>query len=80
VIIVSYVDAAHLGGGPGEANGGRRERLTEGHKYLKSHPLVVTHDDYVRADVSVELSTDNVEADVMVTLNRAARIDVTVSG
>ena len=52
--------------------------LTEGHKYLKSHPLVVTHDDYVRADMKVELSTDRMEADVKVKLTKAARIDVTV--
>jgi len=52
--------------------------LTEGHKYLKSHPLVVTHNDYVRADMNIELSTDHIEADVTVTLHKAARIDVTV--
>jgi hypothetical protein len=52
--------------------------LTEGHKYLKSHPLVVTHDNYVRADMKVELSTDRTEADVKVNLTKAARIDVTV--
>ena len=52
--------------------------LTEGHKYLKSHPLVVTHDNYVRADMKVELSTDRTAADVKVNLTEAARIDVTV--
>ena len=52
--------------------------LTEGHQYLKSHPLVVTHDDYMRGDMNVELSTDRMEADVKVKLTKAARIDVTV--
>ena len=52
--------------------------LTEGHQYLKSHPLVVTHDDYVRADVNVELSTDRMVVDVEVKLSKAARIDATV--
>ncbi len=52
--------------------------LTEGHRYLTSHPLVATHDDYVRADVKVELSADKPRADVKVKLSRAARIDVTV--
>ena len=32
--------------------------LTEGHSYLTGHPLVATHDDYVRGDVKVELSAD----------------------
>ncbi len=52
--------------------------LTEGHRYLTSHPLVATHDDYVRADVKVELSADKPRVDVEVKLSRAARIDVTV--
>ena len=52
--------------------------LTEGHRYLTSHPLVVAHDDYVRADMKVELSADKPRADVKVKLSRAARIDVTV--
>lgn len=52
--------------------------FTRGHKYLKSHPLVVTHDDYVRADVKVELSADKPQTDVNVKLRKAARIDVTM--
>jgi len=52
--------------------------LTEGHSYLTSHPLVATHDDYVRADVKVQLSADKPRADVEVKLAKAARIDVTV--
>ncbi len=52
--------------------------LTEGHRYLTSHPLVATHDDYVRADVKVELSADKPRVDVKVKLSRAARIDVTM--
>ncbi len=52
--------------------------LTEGHRYLTSHPLVATHDDYVRADMKVELLADKPRADVKVKLSRAARIDVTV--
>ena len=40
--------------------------------------LVATHDDYVRADVKVELSGDKPRVDVEVKLTKAARIDVTV--
>jgi len=52
--------------------------LTEGHRYLTSHPLVATHDDYVRGDVKVQLSADKPRADIVVKLTKAARIDVTV--
>ena len=52
--------------------------FTEGQKYLTSHPLVATHDDYVRGDVNVELSADKPGAEVVVKLTKAARIDVTV--
>ena len=52
--------------------------LTEGHRYLTGHPLVATHDDYVRGDMKVELSADKPKAEVVVKLRKAARIDVTV--
>jgi len=52
--------------------------LTEGHRYVKAHPLVVTHDDYVRADVKVELSAEKHDVDVKVRLTKGAKIDVTV--
>ena len=52
--------------------------LTKGHSYLTGHPLVATHEDYVRGDVKVELSADKPRADVVVKLTKAARIDVTV--
>jgi len=52
--------------------------FTDKHRYLKYHPLVVTHPDFVRHDEKIELPSSGPVPDVKVSLRPAARIDVTV--
>ncbi|MHC4693518.1 MAG: right-handed parallel beta-helix repeat-containing protein [Planctomycetota bacterium] len=52
--------------------------FTDKHRYLKSHPLVVTHPDFVRHDRNIELPSDGPAPDVKVNLMPAAKIEVTI--
>ena len=52
--------------------------FTDDHTYLKVHPLVVTHPDFVRYDEKIELLKDKPAPDVKVSLRPAAKIDVTI--
>ncbi|HIJ52460.1 MAG TPA: hypothetical protein HPP66_04820 [Planctomycetes bacterium] len=52
--------------------------FTDDHPYLKYHPLVVTHPDFVRHDEKFELLKDKPAPDVKVSIRPAAKIDVTI--
>jgi len=52
--------------------------FTDDHPYLKYHPLVVTHPDFVRHDEEIELLSSGPVPDVKITLRPAAKIDVTI--
>jgi nitrous oxidase accessory protein NosD len=52
--------------------------FTDKHRYLKYHPLVVTHPDFVRRDRKIELPSDGPAPDVKVNLMPAAKIDMTI--
>lgn len=52
--------------------------FNEDDPYLRSHPLVVTHPEFVRHDEKIELPKDGLIPDVKVSLTPAAKIDVTI--
>ena len=52
--------------------------FTDDHPYLKYHPLVVTHPDFVRHDEKIELLKDKPAPDFKVSLRPAAKIDVRI--
>ncbi len=54
--------------------------FVEDDPWLESHPLVVTHSQYVRHDEDVILSRSRPAPEVEIRLHKAARIDVQIAG